>query len=584
MHPQALLAFASAIGAVALASAITGREPDRRANRLMSALLLCAGLWSLLELLWQAAPDAELAATYMRWGSLCGTPIGALLLHLLVTSAPGFERYRPLLLPAYAVAAVVAALSVSTDLVVAGAQRTAWGFSALPGSALPGVYGLLASAPLAAGLGWVSRGPRSPRGLLSPVVLAGGACFAIASATEVLLPVQGFAAPHLGNDAVVTWGAAAWWSIYRFREPLLTPRRFAREILETLPHGVALLRRDGRIRSTNQRLAQLAERDPEQLLGVRVEDLLTDPAREPAGADGRRECELSSASGRRIPVSVSHAPLEDEDGNTVGHVLAVHDLREVTELRSRLVASGRLVAVGQLAAGIAHEINNPIAYVRSNLRLLEEHWQKLAGALGHGPRGPLLREALEEGPARLCDAGEGVDRVAQIVRDVGGFSRGGAVAEEPASLDELLTTAVRVAKPQLGQLRIERSGGLAAPVPCVPQELIQVFLNLLLNAARACGPSGRIRLATWLEGDSAVVEVADDGPGIAPELRARIFEPFFTTRPVGEGTGLGLSISKQIAASHGGRIEVASEPGRGSSFRVRLPARGAPKAASGERA
>jgi signal transduction histidine kinase len=121
-------------------------------------------------------------------------------------------------------------------------------------------------------------------------------------------------------------------------------------------------------------------------------------------------------------------------------------------------------------------------------------------------------------------------------------------------------------------------------VPCVPQELIQVFLNLLLNAARACGPSGRIRLATWLEGDSAVVEVADDGPGIAPELRARIFEPFFTTRPVGEGTGLGLSISKQIAASHGGRIEVASEPGRGSSFRVRLPARGAPKAASGERA
>jgi PAS domain S-box-containing protein len=513
-------------------------------------------------------------------------PVSALLLHLLVTSAPGFERYRPLLLPAYAVAAVAAALAVGTDLVVAGAQRTRWGFALLPGSAVTGVYCLQASAPLAASLGWASRRPRglfSRRGLLSPVVLAGCACFAIASATQVLLPVLGVDAPRLGSASIVAWGAVAWWSIYRFREPLLTPRRFAREILETLPHGVALLRRDGRIRSTNGRLARLAERDNEELLGVRIAELLADPGREPIGADGRRECELVSASGKRIPVSISHAQLTDEDGRTVGHVLAVHDLRELTALRSRLVASGRLVAVGQLAAGIAHEINNPIAYVRSNLRLLEEHWQKLAGALGQRPRGPLLRDALAEGPARLADAGEGVDRVAQIVRDVGGFSRGGVVAEEPASLDELLTTAVRVAAPQLGQLRIERSGGLAAPVPCVPQELIQVFLNLLLNASRACGPRGRIRLATRLEGDTAVVEVADDGPGIAPEVRARIFEPFFTTRTVGEGTGLGLSISQQIVSGHGGRIEVASEPGRGASFRVLLPARGAPKTASGGR-
>jgi PAS domain S-box-containing protein len=519
----------------------------------------------------------------MRWGSLCGTPLGALVLHLLVTSAPDFRRYRPLLLPAYALAAVAAALSVSTDLVVAGAQRGAFGFAALPGSAQPGVYGLLSSTPLAAGLGWACRRPRSLRELLAPVVLAGAVCFATASVTEVLLPALGVDAPRLGNVALVAWGAVAWWSIYRFREPLLTPRRFAREILETLPHGVALLRRDGRIRSSNERLAQLAERPAEELLGLRIEELLADPRPERLGSDDRRECELVAASGKRIPVSVSHAPLADEDGNPVGHVLAVHDLREVVALRSRLVASGRLVAVGQLAAGIAHEINNPIAYVRSNLRLLEEHWHKLAAGLAARPRGPLLGAALEQGPLRLGEACEGVDRVAQIVRDVGGFSRGGAVEEEPASLDELLTTALRVAAPQLGPRRIERSGGLALPVPCVPQQMIQVFLNLLLNASHACGPHGRIRLATRLEGDSAVVEVSDDGPGIAREVRARLFEPFFTTRPVGEGTGLGLSISHQIVASHGGRIEVASEPGRGASFRVLLPLRGAPAAAPAER-
>jgi signal transduction histidine kinase len=164
-----------------------------------------------------------------------------------------------------------------------------------------------------------------------------------------------------------------------------------------------------------------------------------------------------------------------------------------------------------------------------------------------------------------------VDRVAEVVRDVGGFSRGGVVKTESADLTQLLDTAARVAAPQLERVRIERRYEDLPRVSCVPQELMQVFLNLLLNASQSLEGPGTIRLTTRLEGDCALVEVTDDGVGIAPANVERIFEPFFTTKPVGEGTGMGLSIARQIVINHGGSIQVRPEPVRGTTFCIRLP-------------
>jgi signal transduction histidine kinase len=587
MHPYVLIPLLSLVSAGVLASAIAARERDRRANRLASLLVLCAGLWSLFEFLFGTASDAALALRYLRWTALGSLLVCPLVLHLLVASPEvGLQRFRRLLPFSYAAALLSTLGTVSTDWVVAGVERTSWGWAALPGPALPAVYALVASCPLAAVVVWFLRGRgRLPRGSSSAgAELAGLFCFVTSTTTDFLLPLLGIPFPRLGSACLVAWGGVIWWTFYRPREPRLAPWKFAREILKILPDGVALVRLNGRIPATNERFAQLVEQPALALMGMPIGELLSAVDEPQTGAEAERECELVSASGHRIPVSVSRSPLADEEGHVIGHVLVVRDLREVVSLRSRLVASGRLVAVGQLAAGMAHEINNPVAYVRSNLGLLEQHWEEVAAALEKEPCGPLVQAGLDEGPQLLEETSEGVDRIAAIVREVSGFSRGGGVETDSADLVELLDAAVRVAAPQLAQTAIERCYAELPRVPCVPQELMQVFLNLLLNASQSMEGAGTIRLATRLEGDEALVEVADDGAGIEPGIEAQIFEPFFSTRPSGKGTGLGLSISQQIISNLGGSIGVESDPGRGTTFRIRLPVKRQTACVAGERA
>jgi signal transduction histidine kinase len=172
----------------------------------------------------------------------------------------------------------------------------------------------------------------------------------------------------------------------------------------------------------------------------------------------------------------------------------------------------------------------------------------------------------------LDDSLEGVERTAVIVRDVRAFSHGGADANERFDPNEVLDRALRVAAPQLRRsAQIEREYGEVPLVEGARRELEQVFLNLIVNAAQAIDGTGVVRVRTSVVDDAVEVAVADSGRGIAPEHIERIFDPFFTTKPVGEGTGLGLSISHEIVRRHGGRIDVVSELGRGTEFRVRLP-------------
>ena len=574
MHPVLGIPLASIFAAGVLASAIAARESDRTTSRLASGVLLCAGLWSLFELLTVTAPDAASAARWLRAVSLGAFPVGAMILQLLIrVSRPELDRYRPLVPAAYAASLLAILIAITTRGTVAGAVQTSWGWSLVPGPAHLPVFGLVATLPALAAASWTLRRAGRPWGVrrgLSGVERGGLLCFGLASLTDVALPAIGVPFPRFGAAGLVAWGGVTWWVIYRNRDPRLAPQRFAREILDTLPDAVALARTDGRIRSGNEKLATLAGRPITELLGTPIDELL------PGWQAGRiepeeSEAELVAHSGERIAVSVAATPLADPEGRSVGQVLVVRDLREIVSLRSRLASSGRLVAVGQLAAGIAHEINNPVAYVGANLRLLRQHWEQLGAALAK-PRGPAASGALEEGPELLEEACDGLDRVAAIVRDVGGFTGGDGPQRGSADLAQLLDSAARVAAPQLAGARVERDYRERPRVPCVTQEMMQVFLNLLVNAGQAVGTNGCIRLTTRCEGNDAVVEVADDGQGIAPELLEKVFEPFFTTKPVGQGTGLGLSLSRQIVAQHGGRMHAESEPGKGTCFTVRLPA------------
>jgi two-component system NtrC family sensor kinase len=241
---------------------------------------------------------------------------------------------------------------------------------------------------------------------------------------------------------------------------------------------------------------------------------------------------------------------------------------ERTAQQERARQSQKMEAVGQLAAGVAHEINNPMAYVRSNLRELLEQWEAMRSKIrddsAFAEFGDLIEESLE-----------GVERTIAIVRDVREFSHTGSSNRanwETARLGDLVESALRFASSQApAGIEIEQRYEPAPKCLCSPNQLRQVVVNLIVNAIQAVGDRGKIQVLTGREGDQVFARITDDGPGMREDTRERLFEPFFTTKPVGHGTGLGLSVSYEIARNHGGEIRVCSSFGAGASFELRLP-------------
>ncbi len=255
--------------------------------------------------------------------------------------------------------------------------------------------------------------------------------------------------------------------------------------------------------------------------------------------------------------------------------LQLGKVAERTSLQERVQQSQKMEAVGQLAAGVAHEINNPMSYVRSNLHTLREEWGELRSKLaaddfrgGSGERFDDFRDLIEESL-------EGVERTIAIVKDIKEFSHTGVVDHaqwEKVHVSDLVDGALRVVAGKVPSgVRIESHHDEAALCRCSPNQIRQVLVNLIVNAIQAVGDSGSIHLATGREGNEVFVRVEDDGPGMSETTRERLFDPFFTTKPVGEGTGLGLSVSYEIVRNHDGEIHVSSEPGRGACFEVWLP-------------
>jgi signal transduction histidine kinase len=233
--------------------------------------------------------------------------------------------------------------------------------------------------------------------------------------------------------------------------------------------------------------------------------------------------------------------------------------------------------VGVLAAGVAHEVNNPLAYVRSNLVHLQSVSSGIEKHLRLDSSDSDDAADLLEIPEVLGESIEGLDRIARIVAGLLRFSR---VPDEKAreiDVHQVVDEALRLAALERDSAVHVEMRGEATPLPPVlgsPERLIQVLLNLFLNGKQALAnqPDARILADTRLEEGEVVIRVRDNGPGIAEELQARIFDPFFTTRGPDEGTGLGLSIAFDIVQEHGGTLEVESTPGEGTCFVIRLPA------------
>jgi signal transduction histidine kinase len=577
LYPAIPLLACLALGV--LSTVILVHDPRDRANQLAARLVGGVCVWAFCEVLWNVQDDPTLALGLVRASALGWMFIGPMMLdlclHVTGAQAPRVRSARPWL---YGLGAALLIMAWTTPWIQSDVLRTEWGWAYETGPFYPVYYLLtIACVMLALRIGWEEyRRAASPAERAQGRLLAIGLAFplVIASLTDGILPMLGFQPIRLGTASFCVLAGAITWSLHRYGFSLLAPGAFASSVLETLPEGVAMLRPDGRIRSANRAMARLLDGPRDAMPALCLSDRIVDISGDRDDQVIDRRCELVTLEDRRVPVSISITPLRDRQGASAGRVVVVRDLAEVTSLRHHLELSGRLAAVGQLAAGIAHEINNPLAFVRANLGALRQDWQELSVAwekrddatLGTPPA------CLVEGEELIDESIEGVDRAAAIVREVRSLSHASGGTPQRAGLNSLLEGVLRLASPQLrDRITVETRFGPEVHLLCAPQELQQVFLNLVLNAAQAIDERGSILVATEREASGVAVTVEDDGCGIAPGVMERIFDPFFTTKAVGEGTGLGLGIAYEIVRRHGGDIQVTSGPGRGARFCVTLP-------------
>jgi len=389
--------------------------------------------------------------------------------------------------------------------------------------------------------------------------------------------------------------------------------RYNENVIQNLNSALLVVDRNGAISSANQAAESIFAVEPGTLRGQLLWDWFpgTPPerllvARTLADGVSHRGAEtvITRRDGTLIPIGISCAPLTDAAGERIGAVAILQDLSEIKELQRAVLQNEKMASIGQLAAGVAHEINNPMGFIHANLCQMAEYltdlrrmWEEVGrlqetiagGALGEIRRQSVaLTELAREldveylvsdfGKA-LRESQEGSERIRHIVQDLRSFSRHDPGERTLADINECLDSTASIAWTMMKHSVVLRKEYRDVPrVRCYPMQLKQVFMNLLVNAYQAIqerfgqsGEIGEIRLQTGERGGGVSVTVTDNGIGIRPEHVTRIFDPFFTTKEVGIGTGLGLSTSFSIVQRHGGTLKVESKPGEGSTFELFLP-------------
>jgi two-component system cell cycle sensor histidine kinase/response regulator CckA len=348
-------------------------------------------------------------------------------------------------------------------------------------------------------------------------------------------------------------------------------------VADSLPVTL-LIHRGGAVKYLNPTGRAFLAAGGDDLDGRPLSDLIVPGQLDPSVADGSGLAERTLELGDGRVVDVELATLPVQFGGVDATALVMLDLTERRRLLDRLVLADRLAALGTMAAGVAHEINNPLAVVVSNAEVVRD----MLADLGDRPMTAEVRSEIGEALADVLDGGH---RVARIVKDLRSLSRGEGESLGPVDLEHTISKALQMVGGQL-RLRaqvVRRSSGATNVIGNEPR-LVQVFVNLLVNAVQAL-PDGHahehtIEVSTRRDPSGEVVAtVSDTGCGIPAAVRARIFDPFFTTKAVGVGTGLGLSIVHNMIRQMKGRIEVTSVEAAGTTFSIRLPAAAAPVAA-----
>jgi len=338
-----------------------------------------------------------------------------------------------------------------------------------------------------------------------------------------------------------------------------------RETFDVFEDGVCLLARNGALKVANA----IGERLFGSALKQELQDVASEATRRSATADRSLTLDGRAFAARAYPLSER------------GVVLYIRDATDEREREIGRLQSEKMASIGMLAAGVAHEINNPAAFVLANIEALTGHMRLIEDKLRALPDPDQARAGLSnllfEASAILQESKEGMARIQRIVRDLGSFSHADEDVNVPISVNTAVESALTMLRNELKyRARVEQDLRASRPVLASAPRLGQVFLNLISNAVQALEEANvkrnLVRVRSFDDREYVVVEVSDNGPGIAPEAAPRIFESFFTTKPRGMGTGLGLPISLGIVRSLGGEIIVDNRPGEGATFRVRIPA------------
>ncbi len=391
-----------------------------------------------------------------------------------------------------------------------------------------------------------------------------------------------------------------------------------RTIIDSTPLGIVITNEDTIIEYANQAYCEIYGYSPEELIGNSF-TMIVPPERKDFWIDLhkkyldgykeiRGEWEVRHKSGRPIYILADAARITGTDGKRK-KVTFVSDITEMVKLKEdarqtevQLMQSEKMSSLGQMVAGVAHEINTPLGFVKGNLQLLMEAQSEVQRLIdsytqlkdeilyGTSEKVAELIDAIEEQTkalslhresVRLCkNSLDGILRIQELVNSLRNFSRLDEAASKTAKITELLDSSLRITEHLFREKNIEvvRAYTDDPTVLCYPAQLNQVFLNLFVNAVQAIEhDKGKVVISVTSSPDWAEIKVSDNGVGIKPEHLKKIFEPFFTTKEVGKGTGLGLSIAYKIVEKHHGKIEVESQVGQGSTFTVKLPRNVAPK-------
>lgn len=359
--------------------------------------------------------------------------------------------------------------------------------------------------------------------------------------------------------------ARLYGSLERHAEEQRALHDFSESIIESISAGVLSIDLEGRIGSWNSALEKLyglsrAEAVGKPLGEVLPPELLVELPTRPDDAESRSlyKFRLVTPGGREVVANISATPLVDQSGRVIGRLVICNDLTERVSLEDQLVQAEKLSSIGLLAAGVAHEVNTPLAVIASQGQML------------------LRQLSPEDAQARTLERiVKQAFRASDIVNSLLKFSRVSGSEFSELDINKVIQETLALVEPMLKASRVSLNLQLAPELPAVwgnSGKLQQVFMNLLVNARDAMPKGGELTVATERENGSVRVEVCDTGVGIAPDHLGKIFDPFFTTKAKSRGTGLGLAVSYGIIREHSGNVEVESRPGHGSTFRLEFPA------------